>query len=486
MKPVRLAVLNTHPIQYFAPFYRVLDQSPRIEPTVLYLSNFGLRGGQDPGFGASVAWDIDLLDGYTSLFVGPADARTPRGFFSLIATGLWTELTSGRYDAVLIHGHNFAANWIALAAARAVGLTVLVRGDSHPELARGALKAALRRPLVRFFYRRCDRCLAIGSRNADFYRELGVPEERIVLAPFAVNNEHFASAASDAVERARVRRMLNIHSNAPAVLFVGKFTRQKRPGDLVEASICLKRAGASPFHLVLCGAGELDEALRQRCAAAGLDNVTFTGFVNQSTLPAIYAACDVFALPADGEESWGLAVNEAMAAGLPVVVSRQVGCAVDLVADGVNGFLPPCGDIDAWSQALSRLIADPALRAAQARASLERISRWSYRECLEGFQRALCEAVAPPRRGSGPRSTKTSPHAESERRNVMSVTTHAFEPALAQRASLCARHADQPPVGLLHIDGRGLGAAFDRFNAIAGRSRRKANAGVDKVAARWS
>lgn len=398
MSPIRLAVLNTHPIQYFAPFYRVLDQSPLIEPTVLYLSDVSLRGGRDPGFGASVAWDIDLLDGYASRFIGAAHARTPRGFFSLIAPGLWPELTSGRYDAVLIHGHNFAANWIALAAAKAAGLIVLARGDSHPDLARGRLRAALRRPIVEAFYRSCDRYLAIGSRNAAFYRELGAPADRIVLAPFAVDNERFAAARRQgAVERTRTRARYGIDADGPAVLFVGKLTPQKRPADLIEAMARLRVRTDARCSLVFCGSGELEAELRGRCAVAGLDKVVFTGFVNQAALPHLYAAADIFALPADGEESWGLAVNEAMAAGLPVVVSRQVGCAADLVAEGVNGFLPQTGDIDAWSHALGRLIASPALRASQGRASAERISNWSYGACLDGFHRALDGAVAPRR-----------------------------------------------------------------------------------------
>ncbi|HEX4199634.1 MAG TPA: glycosyltransferase family 4 protein [Caulobacteraceae bacterium] len=397
MKTIRLAVLNTHPIQYFAPFYRVLDQSPLIEPTVLYLSDVSLRGGRDPGFGLSVSWDIDLLDGYASRFIGAAQARTPRGFFSLIAPGLWPELTSGRYDAVLIHGHNFAANWIALAAARAAGLTVLARGDSHADLERGGLKAALRRPIVRAFYHACHRYLAIGSRNAAFYRDLGMPADRIVLAPFAVDNERFAAARRQgAGERARTRARHGIDADRPAVLFVGKLTPQKRPADLIEAMARLRAQTDARCSLVFCGSGELEAELRGRCAGAGLDKVVFTGFVNQAALPGLYAAADIFAFPADGEESWGLAVNEAMAAGLPVVVSRQVGCAADLVVDGVNGFLPQTGDIDAWSQALGRLVASPALRAAQGRASAEQISSWSYRECLDGFHRALEGAVAPP------------------------------------------------------------------------------------------
>ena len=109
----------------------------------------------------------------------------------------------------------------------------------------------------------------------------------------------------------------------------------------------------------------------------------FTGFVNQSELPALYAASDVFVLPSE-DEPWGLAVNEAMCAGLPVVVSREVGCVPDLVRDGVNGYTPAAGDVDGLARALRRLIEDEDLRRRQGQASLARILQWGYRAVLGG------------------------------------------------------------------------------------------------------
>ena len=109
----------------------------------------------------------------------------------------------------------------------------------------------------------------------------------------------------------------------------------------------------------MAGSGELEQELRQFCAEHALDNIVFTGFVNQSELPALYAASDVFVLPSE-HEPWGLAVNEAMCASLPVVVSREVGCVADLVRDGVNGYTPAAGDIEGLARALRRLIEDEA------------------------------------------------------------------------------------------------------------------------------
>lgn len=89
---------------------------------VIYLSDSSLRGARDPGFGQTVKWDIDLLSGYKSRFIGRNYREAvPRGFFSLIVPEIFNEVRRGRYDAVLVHGYAQAANLIAIAAAKLTG-----------------------------------------------------------------------------------------------------------------------------------------------------------------------------------------------------------------------------------------------------------------------------------------------------------------------------------------------------------------------------
>jgi glycosyltransferase involved in cell wall biosynthesis len=389
-KATRIAVLNSHPIQYFAPLYAYLNASADLEVTALYMSDLSIRGGKDPGFGREVKWDVDLLRGYRSVFLGKsARERTPGGFWSLVAPEVWREIQSGRYDAVWLHGHNYAANLIALAAAKLARLPVMMRSETHLDLTRRGAKAVLRRPVMGALYRNCDRLLAIGTANADFYRAMGVSENKIFLVPYAVDNERFIDAArlTDG-QKAEVRRHHHIPNDRPAVLYAAKFTSRKRPGDLIEVARRLRQRPGLKFSLVMAGSGELEHDLRKTCIAHGLDNVVFTGFVNQSQLPALYSAADVFVLPSE-QEPWGLAVNEAMCASLPIVVSLEVGCARDLVTPGVNGFTPAAGDIDALTTAVQNLIENEDRRRAQGQASLRRIRQWGYPECLKGIRAAL-------------------------------------------------------------------------------------------------
>ena len=150
----RIAVLNSHPIQYFAPLYAYLNAVPDLDVTAIYLSDFSIRGGKDVGFGQDVTWDVDLLAGYRSVFLGDAArTREPGGFWSLIAPQVWSELRSGRYDVVWLHGHNYAANLIAFMAAKTAGLPVMMRGETHLGLPREGIKSILRRPVMGLLYR---------------------------------------------------------------------------------------------------------------------------------------------------------------------------------------------------------------------------------------------------------------------------------------------------------------------------------------------
>jgi glycosyltransferase involved in cell wall biosynthesis len=238
-------------------------------------------------------------------------------------------------------------------------------------------------------YRACDRLLAIGSANAAFYRAMGVPDEKIYLVPYSVDNDRFLrSAALTREERAKVRERYHVPIDKPCVLYAAKFTGRKRPRDLLAAALRLRAMTDVPFTVIMAGSGELERGLRDYCAQHALDNVVFSGFVNQSDLPALYSASDIFVLPSQ-DEPWGLAVNEAMCAGLPIIVSREVGCAVDLVTDGENGFTPAAGDVEGLVRALRALITDAGLRRRQGEASRARIQRWGYRECLDGIRSAL-------------------------------------------------------------------------------------------------
>ena len=144
---------------------------------------------------------------------------------------------------------------------------------------------------------------------------------------------------------------------------------------------------------MIVGDGEERAALERQAAATGFTGIRFCGFRNQSELPRFFDLATVFVLPSQ-HEPWGLIVNEAMNAHRPVIVSDDVGCAPDLIEDGINGFIYPVGNVDALTDALRRVIETPGAAEAMGERAFERIAGWSFEQDIQGLRKAL-EHVAP-------------------------------------------------------------------------------------------
>ena len=377
----RLAIVATHPIQYHAPWFRALATRPELEIKVFF-AQLPDAAAQGIGFGEGFRWDIPLLDGYPSEVVPNSRAR-PRlgGFFASSTPRIGERLRAFRPKAVLLTGWNQLPLLQALRASERMGIPRLVRGESNALKRRGRLVRALHRRLLR----RYDVFLTIGAANAAFYSASGVAAERQVRCPYFVDNERFAAqAAALAAVRSDLREGWGIPSSAFCAAFAGKLVPKKRPVDLVEAAALARRQGVE-VHVLVAGAGELEAALRERAAALGVP-VAFTGFLNQSEIARAYVASDGLALPSDHGETWGLVVNEAMACARPAIVSDRVGCAQDLVREGVTGISHPCGDTAALAEGLMAMASDPA--------RTRDMGRRAQRLVLEEFSVArACDAV---------------------------------------------------------------------------------------------
>ena len=389
----RLAVMNTHPIQYFAPLYRYINREPDIDVTALYLSDFSLIGGTDQEFGRDITWDVDLTSGYAMEFLsGRGQHSFPAGFWTYVCPALWRVIRKDRFDALWVHGHGFAANILAILIARLRGIPVLMRAETHADVRQGRFKRWVRPFLMRLLYAQCAQMLAIGSKNRDYYRTLGIADEQISLVPYTVDNDRFAEQADAArPQAAALRAQYGIAPDVPVILFASKLSQRKRAQDLIAAYADLRARGVHS-HLLIIGSGDYEGALRKRVDDLGCDGVTFGGFANQSELPAIYAACDVFVLPSQ-DENWGLIINEVAAAGMPVVTTHEVGCTTDLVREGINGFLFDTGNVEQLSEALEKIVSNAELRASMAEQSREIMRKWSYAQCLSGVRQALERVV---------------------------------------------------------------------------------------------
>lgn len=345
----KLTVLASHPIQYQIPIWRAIAESG-IDLEVLFLDNQGVSTRVDTDFGESFAWDIDLLGGYRSEFIETRKPRDRSRFRGIQLTkGFETRFPPGVDHFMWVEGWRYLANWQAIAHARQKNATILMRGDSHGMLQRPWHKRLARAMFLKPLLAKVDYFLCVGSANTRYYRELGVPGSKCILAPHCVDNDRFGTEAMRWREsRDTLREKWRIPSNAKVVLFCGKIQTIKNP-EHVSVACQLLQTRIPNLHVLYVGTGALEGALRQKhhvtfawdrpqasCAETSsyerqLVPATFAGFVNQSEIAKAYAVADVLVLPSRSE-TWGLVVNEAMSSGLPVVVSDQVGCAEDLPA----------------------------------------------------------------------------------------------------------------------------------------------------------
>ena len=386
---IRFAVVISHPIQYYAPWFRFLSEQPGLAVRVFYLWDFGITRQRDRGFGQELKWDLPLLEGYDHTFVANCSGDPGTHHHAgLHNPTLVTELLNWRPDALLMFGYAYRSHLRLLLDPRIWHVPMLLRGDSHQLAPRSGLKSRLAQLLRRVLFRRFAAGLPVGQANAAWMANSGIPCQRQFLAPHAVDNARFQAAAPKAERAAQAwRQQLGIPAAAPVALFAGKFEAKKRPLDLLEAFAALRHPTAV---LVFVGAGPLEAELKRQSTSLGLGQVIFQGFQNQSAMPRTYALADLVVLPSFGSgETWGLCINEAMNMAKPVLVSSHVGCGPDLVISGQTGWIFPAGDGEALRTALADALSDAKRLKAMGQAARAHIERYSYAETTAGLNRAL-------------------------------------------------------------------------------------------------
>lgn len=345
----KLGIVAHAPIQYHTPLFQLLAKRNNVDLDVLFLSDRGVTATLDQGFGLAVAWDIDLLSGYTHSFL--AMHRNPASIIKRVRMLVgWVPL----HDAVVVNGYTIPWVLLTMAICRMRGVPYLLRGSSHPRGESDGLRRYLRWAVTRLVVAGSSGALSMGRLNDDFYRQAHA--RSVTFAPNSVDDARFRSAPP--IDRSELLAKWNLKSDKPVILFCGKLMPLKRPFDIIAATKCLSQE----VSILFVGDGILAERIQ-----ASLTSVSgaVTGFVNQSDLPNYYHAADILVLPSEWE-TWGLVVNEAMAAGTLPIVSDRVGCGPDLV-NGV-GEIYPCGDIASLAAALGR--------------ALERIKEPDIRDCV--------------------------------------------------------------------------------------------------------
>ncbi len=393
----RLLAVGSHPVQYMAPIFRRMAKHPRLDLQVAYCSLRGAEAGHDPEFDTQVKWDVPLLDGYKWTHV-PNKGSGAETFWGLNNPGLKKIIREGKFDAVLcLTGYMRASFWIARRAAKKAGAAFLFGGDATTLESRDGKvwKKWFKQITWPILFRLADQVVVPSSGTHELMRSIGIPEDRITLTPYSVDNDWWIAQAAR-VDREAERSKLGLRENESAILFCAKLQPWKRPHDLLQA---FAKARVANAKLIFAGEGPQRSDLEAETIRLGIaDRVKFLGFINQSSLPLLYKSVDLMILPSS-YEPFAVVVNEAMCCGCPVMASDQVGAARDLVQPVVPDFVFPACNADALAKKLVAVVQDRERLLRLKEAVLRHIKTWSPERNIEATIEAV-EIAVRRRRGS--------------------------------------------------------------------------------------
>jgi glycosyltransferase involved in cell wall biosynthesis len=386
----RLALIVSHPIQYYVPLYRRLARRGDLETRVFFTWHGGTAAQLDHGFGKSFAWDIPLTEGYEFEVVRNT-ARQPgtHHFRGLQNPELVRRVLGWRPDAVHVTGYAWYSHLQAIRALARAGVPVLFRGDSHLLDRRSAAwRWQLKRLVLRTVFSWPAAFLCVGQANKNYYRAFGVPESKLFDCPHSIETQRFAEPHALLEQQATAwRRELAIGDTQQVVLFAGKLEDKKRPLPLMQAFLEMDLTGVI---LLLVGDGLFDQKVRD-LAALHPERFRVLSFQNQSKMPLVYRLGDVLVLPSAYGETWGLAVNEAMACGRPALVSDRVGCHQDVVRSGVNGEVFA---VDDWRDFQDKLASLARIDWIPRRQEIQTwANNWSIEQTEEAVVKCLREVL---------------------------------------------------------------------------------------------
>ena len=329
---MRIALLTEIPAPFRIPLFNALAGLDGVDLDVLFLSRNDPRRNY-PVYESEFRFDWEVL---------PGRDISVRGRWIVLNADVRGRLRRADPDLVVVGGWNQPAFWSALTLRRP---TIVWVESTAREERRGRGPGELaKRALVR----RAAGFLVPGRAAAEYVRSLGAPEERIAIAPNAVDTSIFAAGRPQS------------RSGRCTFICVSRLSREKGADVLVRA---MEGVDA---ELLLVGDGPDEELVRTLAP----QNVSFAGRVPRDELPALYLGADVFVMPSRSE-TWGMAMQEAAAVGLPLIATDAPGAAHDLIEDGVNGYRVPVEDVDALHDALVKAAADPAWRERARTRTLE-------------------------------------------------------------------------------------------------------------------
>ena len=377
-----LLIVQDVPTQFDMPLYNYLAEHASFKLTVIYTQVGSLGApGIDPEIGRAPQWDHIKHELYDRIDLTRPQALRSAEVIALIA--------SKSPDLVLVSGYYPPLHRKLVRPLKRLGLRVGLRSDNtlqHSNF-RG-IKGLVKKWVLPVWLRRYDSWHPVGTLAREYLEVLSRSRRPTYLFPYNVDNDWFAGQS--AIYQPRREQLLAELGFSPddfIVLGVMKWHRREDPLVLVRAFKVLLQSQPSA-RLILVGDGPLKDEVMEMIAEVA-DKVHMPGYLSYTQLPLFYALADVFVHPARSEP-WGVSVNEAMACGVPTIVSNGVGAGEDLVEAGITGFVFPIGNSDALSAKLFE-ISSTTIGTKMKPACIEKMHGWNYEQSRAGFQIALAD-----------------------------------------------------------------------------------------------
>lgn len=371
----RLAIIVSHPIQYYAPLYQRLARRPDVALKVFFTWHSGSCPMRDPGFNLEIEWDIPLTEGYESELVpNVSPAAGMHHFFGLINPSLIKRVLAWEPDIVHITGWAWCSHFLAMRDLAKLRVPTLFRGDSHllDIQNRSGIRWTAKRILLKRVFSWPTAFLVVGSANKSYYTAFDVELDRLLPCTHSIDVNRFSDQSEMyEFEASEWRKALGVSPDQCVLLFAGKFEKKKCPLELMQA---VRNLAKPNVVLVLVGDGELNGQVRN-IAAAEPQMFRVLPFQNQQRMPVVYRLGDLFVLPSAHGETWGLATNEALASARPVLVSDRVGCAQEIWDDSCNRIFS-WTEPETLSQNIAALTQNREVLVAMRAAALRK--SWSF------------------------------------------------------------------------------------------------------------
>jgi glycosyltransferase involved in cell wall biosynthesis len=304
--------------------------------------------------------------------------------------GVWHALTRGQYDVVVTLGWTTPNSAVALAHGKIYAHPVVLWEESIPHAPSRAKRVLM--PFIKRYIHSFNGVLAASNACIKYMVSIGAAQDRVTLLPQVVDNSYFAARSKPfRTASPESKRALGV-STPELILFVGQLSWRKGVLTLLEAfrRLAVKNDNVS---LMLVGQGPLEAELLKRRVEYGLEKrVIVHGHASQTDLPGIYGAADVFVLPSL-YDTFGVVICEAMACGLPIITTPNVGAVSSIVKDGVNGIVVNPDSVDELAAALEQVQRSQAMRLEMGAASRRIIADWDLELAARNFSQAILKCL---------------------------------------------------------------------------------------------